>query len=84
MSQTLHDLISSMVAFYQSHETLILSIGGVAMGAMIHTMPKKIPSNAQELWTWMRDGMQTALPARRNEPTPNPTVPVSIPANQKD
>lgn len=41
-----------------------LAIAGVC------TMPAKIPATLQEWWTWMRDSLQTAVPAARNHNNP--------------
>jgi hypothetical protein len=33
--------------------------------AIVCAMPEKIPSSFQELWTWLRNSLQTAVPAAR-------------------
>lgn len=33
--------------------------------AAVCSMPKNIPTSFGELWTWMRDTLQTAVPAAR-------------------
>lgn len=46
--------------------------GGLAVAKNI---PSQIPKTLQELWTWMRNSIQTALPISRSS-GPDPTVPV--------
>jgi len=47
-----------------------LTFGAALLVAGVCTMPQKMPlvpsdSRVQELWTWMRDALQTAVPAAR-------------------
>lgn len=48
--------------------------GALAIAAAC-TIPAKIPSSMQELWTWFRDIVQTAVPAARNHQPSNPPSP---------
>ena len=56
---------------------------GALFIAAVCTMPKKMPlvpedNKIQELWTWFRDSLQTAVPAARannHPPTPPPQQP---------
>lgn len=53
------------------------SYGTVAIAAglaVAKNIPAQIPKSAQELWTWMRDSVQTALPISRSNPVPTPPV----------
>lgn len=42
----------------------IIFIGALAIAAAV-TMPELIPKSAQDWWTWMRNSVQTAVPAAR-------------------
>ena len=42
--------------------------------ASVCMMPEKIPSSFQDWWTWLRNTLQTAIPAARHHPNP-PTDP---------
>lgn len=54
-------------------------VGAVAIASVV-TMPRAIPRSIDDLWTWMRDALQTAVPAARNHQNPNQP---EGPANQK-
>lgn len=48
-------------------------VGALAIASVV-TMPKMIPTSIQDLWTWLRDALQTAVPAARHQnqnPTPD-------------
>ena len=70
----------------------ITLIGGLTVAAIV-TMPIKAPlipaeSRLQELWTWLRDALQTAVPAARVNhyqvtPPPNPSTAADPPTTQK-
>jgi hypothetical protein len=38
---------------------------GLLLAVFVHNMPATIPKTFQEIWTWVRDSLQTALPVRR-------------------
>lgn len=40
--------------------------GGALLIAAICTMPAIYPKTFQEMWTWMRDALQTVVPAARH------------------
>ena len=40
-------------------------VAGLLVAVAIHNMPATIPKTLQEIWTWVRDSLQTALPVRR-------------------
>lgn len=67
----------------------ILAHQGVAGGAVaalfvagVCTMPALFPKTAQEWWTWVRDALQTAVPAARAAHA-NPTKPETPAQPQK-
>lgn len=54
--------------------------GAIAGGLSIaKNMPPSIPKSPQELWTWIRDSVQTALPISRNNSNPILPVPPAQP-----
>lgn len=55
---------------------------GAILIAGIATMPERIPGSLQDWWAWVRNALQTAIPAARHAPPPVPTPPVD-PANPK-
>ena len=58
---------------------------GVLFVAFVSCMPKNPPASMVEYWTWVREALQTAIPAARphiNHDEPNPTKPVE-PAQPK-
>jgi predicted NBD/HSP70 family sugar kinase len=42
----------------------LIFIGALAIASVV-TMPEMIPQSAQDLWTWFRNALQTAVPAAR-------------------
>lgn len=47
--------------------------------ATIVTMPILIPKSLQDWWTWMRNALQTAVPAaRHNQPPADPPSPTIV------
>lgn len=49
--------------------------GGIALFLSVaKNAPPLIPKSAQDMWTWMRDSVQTALPISRNNPNPSSPV----------
>jgi hypothetical protein len=71
-----------IISFLAAHDVAVCSIASVLAAAFIHTMPAKFPGSLQEMWSWVRDGLQTAIPARRTEAPANPTMPAG-PAQSK-
>lgn len=45
---------------------------GLLILGLITTMPALIPKSWQDIWTWVRNALQTAVPAARHT---NPTQP---------
>ncbi len=43
---------------------------GVLFVAAVSTMPPRIPKTVQECWEWMRESLQTAIPAARHPVLP--------------
>ena len=55
------------VAAHFAAQNFKLILGGLGLlaGAAVMAMPEKIPANLQDLWTWTRETLQTAIPAKR-------------------
>ncbi len=71
----------AIAAHITANLATILTAGGILFVAFVSCMPIDPPSSLVEYWRWVRESLQTAIPAaRRNhiEP-PNPSQPV-IPA----
>jgi hypothetical protein len=69
------------------HAAEYIAIAGAFFVAAVCTMPRKCPllpeeSPLQEVWSWLRDTLQTAVPAARanNNHTPPPEVKPTPPA----
>lgn len=71
----------------QFGQQLALHWEGIAAGASplivaaIHTMPESAPGwikhvFSQDMWTWLRDALQTMIPLTRHPSTPPPVNPV--------
>lgn len=55
----------------------ITSIGvgsGLLLFTFINCMPAHPPTSLEEYWAWVREALQTAIPARYHS-TPNPQAP---------
>ena len=39
---------------------------GVLGVAVVSCIPERVPKSLQEWWTWMRESLQTAIPAARH------------------
>lgn len=67
--------LSQLGAFLAYHWAAISAFAGVAAVAFVCTMPPNRPRSLDEWWTWLRNGLQTAVPAARhneNPTSPNP------------
>lgn len=70
--------IAALIRLITQHLATVFEVGsGALFIALVSTMPKLIPKTLQDWWTWVRDSLQTAIPATRNhrEQDENPTTP---------
>ncbi|HEX5426668.1 MAG TPA: hypothetical protein VFW94_24360 [Candidatus Acidoferrales bacterium] len=51
--------------FIAENFNYILSGIGLLLAAAVMSMPDNIPNNLQDLWTWARETLQTAIPVKR-------------------
>lgn len=59
-------LLQAVITHWQA-----LGIGSGVLGvAVVSTMPEKIPATAQDCWTWIREALQTSIPAARRHENP--------------
>lgn len=83
MNDLLHAL-AALVRLITEHLATVFEVGsGALFIAIVSTMPKKVPTRFQDYWDWVRDSLQTAIPATRAVHTEYPTVPVA-PAQPKE
>lgn len=84
-------ILIQLGSFLAAHETLLTAGISALFVAAVCTMPAKAPlipadHPIQDVWTWIRDTLQTAVPAARmnhaNGQNQNPLRPAD-PANQK-
>lgn len=54
------------------HMGRYLGMFGVVYLAAVSTMPETRPKSLDEAWTWLRDTLQAATPARFAHKNPNP------------
>ena len=65
-----HPILNAMREHFIQHLPEYLTTLGLLAVAFVCTMPQKMPGfpsdhPIQEWWTWLRDGLQTAVPAAR-------------------
>ena len=62
--------------------TGFISICSLLLVAFIGSMPPQIPKSMQDMWTWMRETLQTATPinrvAQHGAMGVNPDIPVGV------
>ncbi|MFC5861105.1 hypothetical protein ACFPT7_02240 [Acidicapsa dinghuensis] len=71
--------------FFAKYAPEIEVAAGALFVSAVSAMPKAFPKSAQEWWTWLRETLQSAIPARRHvepDPPPNPYQPAE-PAQPK-
>ena len=78
--------MNQILANLQEHWQIYTTAGTALFVAGVCTMPQKMPMvranhPIQEIWTWVRDSLQTAVPAARAAHA-NPTQPAN-PAQPK-
>jgi hypothetical protein len=67
-----------ILQFLAAHLTAIGSICTALFVAAVCTMPADPPSTIRQCWCWLRDTLQTAVPAARHRDA-TPTVPPPTP-----
>ena len=58
-------ILQAVIDHVTRHETIYLGALSAVGIAGVCTMPALIPKSIQEWWTWIRDTLQTAVPAAR-------------------
>lgn len=79
-------LASALMDHIQQNWVAISAAGGVLFVAVVSCMPPDPPASIRDYWHWVRESLQTAIPAaRRNhtDPPPNPQPPAE-PAQPKE
>lgn len=59
----------------QQNMTAILASAGILFVAVVSCMPPDPPSSLRDYWHWVRESLQTAIPAARRNHDQNPTPP---------
>lgn len=72
----MHPIESIVLGYLQKDWAAIAASAGVLFVAFVSCMPLDPPASITEYWRWVRESLQTAIPAaRRNnhqDPPPNP------------
>ena len=77
----------ALVDHIMANYVAIEAAAGVLFVAFVSNMPKTPPASMVEYWQWVRDSLQTAIPAARAQhaaqqpenPTPGPQGPQTKP-----
>jgi hypothetical protein len=56
---------AALLQHIEKNWVAIEATGGVLFVAFVSVMPKNPPSSLAEYWQWVREGLQTAIPAAR-------------------
>jgi len=65
-------------AITQNMPEWIIFFGALSIATVV-TMPEMIPKSAQDLWSWIRNALQTAVPAARARHEASSSVVTSTP-----
>lgn len=61
----MHELGQAAAHFAAQHLNYVLDVLGLLAVAAVMAMPDKIPASLQDVWTWARETLQTAIPVKR-------------------
>lgn len=76
-----HPIFDAIAQHIEKNWEFYSSGAGLLGLGIIVTMPANRPKTLDELWTWTRNALQTAIPARYH--APDPPTPPAEPAQTK-
>ena len=76
-----HPILEAIRAHIMSNFAEYITLASALAIATIVKMPPQIPKSLQDWWTWMRDSLQTAVPAARAAQEAHSTTVVTTPTS---